>query len=271
MTIAQIAPVLTSPLCLGNHGSEVKALQNALNEARLGPVIQIDGRFGKATHKALVAYQRSKGVKPDGVVGPKTAELLGFGYRPGRNLPYVISFEEPMRPAMTPPLRVLIDQILIGMKPIEETVIYSIIETPTVSLDPMINLRQREFMWDYWRRLEQSLEALATDIPEGTLAVATLRAALQRFVDNAIFTVETMQSHASAGYLWRFPDVLRKVPVDSIAAVVDRVLRGELNMTMAMAQLRITFETVKTMLDLMPRVDANGRALGQSLEDVGLL
>ena len=101
MSFAQVKPQLSAPLCLGSHGEEVKELQRLLNEDRIGPTLSIDGRFGKATHKALLKFQRRNGLKPDGIVGPNTAKLIGWGYFPGRVLPYVISIEEPPRPPMT--------------------------------------------------------------------------------------------------------------------------------------------------------------------------
>lgn len=36
----------------------------------------IDGKIGPRTKKAIIAFQRSKGLKPDGIVGPKTWEEL---------------------------------------------------------------------------------------------------------------------------------------------------------------------------------------------------
>ena len=80
MGIAQIAPTLSAPLCLGSHGEDVKELQRQLNEGRSGPMLNADGRFGKLTHKAVVEFQRRNGVKADGVVGPVTAKLLGWGF-----------------------------------------------------------------------------------------------------------------------------------------------------------------------------------------------
>lgn len=51
---------------LGSKGEDVKFLQQALN---LSPA---DGIFGTGTDKAVKAFQKSKGIKQDGVVGPYT-------------------------------------------------------------------------------------------------------------------------------------------------------------------------------------------------------
>ena len=58
-------------------GPAVRELQCALKEAGVdsGP---IDGEFGPFTLTAVLAYQRMKGLVPDGIVGPRTAHALGI-------------------------------------------------------------------------------------------------------------------------------------------------------------------------------------------------
>jgi len=54
----------------GDSGDNVKQCQTAL---RINP----DGEFGRVTEAAVREFQRSKGLVPDGIVGPRTwAELL---------------------------------------------------------------------------------------------------------------------------------------------------------------------------------------------------
>ena len=55
---------------IGDKGPKVREIQRKLN-------IAADGDFGPATHAAVVAFQKSKGLVPDGVVGPKTLKALG--------------------------------------------------------------------------------------------------------------------------------------------------------------------------------------------------
>jgi len=62
----------------GSSGEEVKHLQRGLN-ATLGSGLTVDGRFGAATKSAVVAYQRSRGLAADGVVGPATWGALKGG------------------------------------------------------------------------------------------------------------------------------------------------------------------------------------------------
>ena len=57
----------------GQKGSAVKALQAALNA--LGIPTKIDGVYGPATEKSVLAFQRSAGLAP-GIAGPKTSAAL---------------------------------------------------------------------------------------------------------------------------------------------------------------------------------------------------
>lgn len=61
----------------GSSGPAVTALQKQL-QARGFPPGAVDGIFGPGTAAAVIAFQRSEGLVPDGVVGPRTAQALGF-------------------------------------------------------------------------------------------------------------------------------------------------------------------------------------------------
>ena len=56
------------------EGSDVLKLQEGLKKA--GIVVGTDGEFGPATDKAVKEFQQKKGLKPDGIVGLKTCELI---------------------------------------------------------------------------------------------------------------------------------------------------------------------------------------------------
>ena len=58
----------------GSNGKTVKKLQTALKER--GHDLTIDGRFGPQTRQAVVQYQRRNGLRSDGVVGPRTWDVL---------------------------------------------------------------------------------------------------------------------------------------------------------------------------------------------------
>jgi peptidoglycan hydrolase-like protein with peptidoglycan-binding domain len=59
-------------LSRGDQGEEVRALQAALGF----PASEQDGDFGPATHAAVVNFQQSNGLSPDGMVGPATRGAL---------------------------------------------------------------------------------------------------------------------------------------------------------------------------------------------------
>ena len=52
----------------------VRQIQRALAGAGFGVIC--DGYYGQITEEAVKAFQSKKGIKPDGVVGPKTLALL---------------------------------------------------------------------------------------------------------------------------------------------------------------------------------------------------
>ncbi|MGI5849667.1 MAG: peptidoglycan-binding protein [Christensenellales bacterium] len=57
------------------RGDDVKAVQSALCAKGYNPK-GIDGVFGRDTENAVKAFQRAKGLKADGIVGPKTRDKL---------------------------------------------------------------------------------------------------------------------------------------------------------------------------------------------------
>lgn len=59
----------------GSTGQEVRALQEFLKQQGFDPG-PIDGIFGPRTQQAVEAYQRARGLTPDGVVGPQTKAAI---------------------------------------------------------------------------------------------------------------------------------------------------------------------------------------------------
>ena len=59
---------------LNKTSEEVKRIQTALND--LGYDISPDGKFGKATYQAVMAFQKAEGIKIDGIVGEETIAAL---------------------------------------------------------------------------------------------------------------------------------------------------------------------------------------------------
>ncbi|MBL8058572.1 MAG: peptidoglycan-binding protein, partial [Anaerolineales bacterium] len=61
----------------GHSGEHVGVLQQKLNAARaVTPALVVDAQFGPLTNDAVIAYQTSKGLGRDGVVGPLTWAAL---------------------------------------------------------------------------------------------------------------------------------------------------------------------------------------------------
>lgn len=69
-------PVYFDALHEGDSGPRVKQLQTALYAAGAG--LKIDGSFGPATKKAVIAHQKKIGVGATGVVGPFLWKALGL-------------------------------------------------------------------------------------------------------------------------------------------------------------------------------------------------
>jgi peptidoglycan L-alanyl-D-glutamate endopeptidase CwlK len=65
----------------GNTGPDVVALQQALRAQGFNPG-SMDGSFGPRTEAAVIAFQKSEQLLADGVVGPRTARLLGLANPP---------------------------------------------------------------------------------------------------------------------------------------------------------------------------------------------
>jgi murein L,D-transpeptidase YcbB/YkuD len=68
---------VTSPsdnVHLGDQGPGVKQIQTAL--VKHGLKATVDGKFGPQTQQAVIAFQKSVGIKQDGIVGPATWKRL---------------------------------------------------------------------------------------------------------------------------------------------------------------------------------------------------
>jgi peptidoglycan hydrolase-like protein with peptidoglycan-binding domain len=58
-------------LKVGSSGPEVEALQQKLKDEGFDPGL-VDGDFGLGTEAAVIAFQKSEGLTPDGIAGPHT-------------------------------------------------------------------------------------------------------------------------------------------------------------------------------------------------------
>jgi putative chitinase len=64
-------------LSQGDTGDDVKTLQEVLNAQHFNPGA-IDGNYGQGTVAAVMAFQKSEGLLPDGVAGPRTLSALNL-------------------------------------------------------------------------------------------------------------------------------------------------------------------------------------------------
>ena len=76
---ATVTPAVAQPLILamGSAGDSVTALQKKLGEQGFSTG-ETNGKFGKGTQDAVMAFQKSKNLTADGVVGPLTSAALGL-------------------------------------------------------------------------------------------------------------------------------------------------------------------------------------------------
>ena len=61
---------------IGSQGSEVRAIQQRLNQ--LGYGLTVDGIYGSRTKQAVISFQKANGLTADGIAGPKTLAALGI-------------------------------------------------------------------------------------------------------------------------------------------------------------------------------------------------
>lgn len=68
---------------VGSRGDEVRQIQKKLKELGYDPG-QVDGIYGENTKKAVIAFQKAKGLNPDGIAGPQTLKALGISQEQGQ-------------------------------------------------------------------------------------------------------------------------------------------------------------------------------------------
>jgi|GEM_PF-4107347 len=75
--VAKVKKAGLSQEAVKAHREKIKAIQEALVQA--GYKIKADGLLGKQTRTAVRKFQKSKGLRVDGRVGPQTLKALGLG------------------------------------------------------------------------------------------------------------------------------------------------------------------------------------------------
>ena len=260
--------ILTHQLCLGSSGSTVRALQKLLNESQLalGPTLAVDGCFGKKTHVAVIAFQRRKGLKADGVVGAKTANALGWQYRPVNEKPYIfVGYDKPNLPATTPPLAVVAEAIRAGMDQIAERiaddfwVAYSnpnndasyqrlmvkvLAENPSITQKQFSQriLRMKDLAFHYKKFLEvlSQLRSLSESDPGNV--PTRLRSAFTEFKVQILSACDALDFYY--GITDRCRKRLNSLPYESIVIKVESLLKGERTVDFIVAEIQMVFQTL---------------------------
>jgi peptidoglycan hydrolase-like protein with peptidoglycan-binding domain len=57
---------------------DYKTVQQKLNDLGQNPPLVVDGSYGPKSRSAVISFQQTHGLSPDGVVGPKTLAALGL-------------------------------------------------------------------------------------------------------------------------------------------------------------------------------------------------
>lgn len=78
LSVAATALAAYSTIPYGAQGDEVRKMQNALSKQGFFKGM-VDGKFGPATKKAVIAFQKSVSLTPDGKPGNKTLTALYHG------------------------------------------------------------------------------------------------------------------------------------------------------------------------------------------------
>jgi hypothetical protein len=267
MSVPGHSPTLTRPLCLGSTGEPVRALQALLNGSQLslGPKLTIDGKFGKMTHIAVIAFQRRKGLKPDGVVGSKTAKELGWGYRPDNEKPYTIRYDKPPLPAATPPLLVVAEAIRAGMDNFKEKLAddlwvaysnpnndpyYARLMGRVYKDDPSIDqkqfsqriLRMKDLAFNYKRFLDSMFGLVGPNGGDPGTVPSRLREVFREFVAQMIRVCDGMDFYY--GITEHCRKRLKGLQYDSFVGKVEMVLRGERTAEFAAAEIQMVFQTM---------------------------
>lgn len=87
------APLATRGyLYRGDKGSEVKELQEMLNNAGAKPKLKVDGSFGSKTEDAVKDFQNANGLKPDGIAGQNTHRVLEIVNQPKREFVSIVDY-----------------------------------------------------------------------------------------------------------------------------------------------------------------------------------
>ena len=231
---AGTASGITGPLAIGSRGPDVRTLQEALNRTTPSPGLQPDGAFGLKTDSAVRAFQRSKGLKADGIVGPLTAKALGLRYTAGAvprlPAPGPLPPQPPRGPNEVPvipgppastAIAQLVEAVIQGLTEVQNGAIRIVLaaeDLPAVVANEIRSLLSGPFQAAIGALRAAVREALANVAAAGSIISAAVRTAIQR-VNSALDAV--------LGVLSRLPDLLGLSGITSkIRAIIAKLQRA---------------------------------------------
>ncbi|MCC6392773.1 MAG: peptidoglycan-binding protein [Bryobacterales bacterium] len=223
---------ISGPLALGSHGQSVKTLQETLNRLLPAFHLQVDGAFGMKTDAAVRAFQQSRGLVRDGVVGPRTAAALGLRYvamaplpSPSPNLP-----SRPQLPSETPILpgvpdgnaiSQLVEAVVQGLTAIHSKILgifNALEELPDFALNEIRSLLAGPLQAAVSALREAGRLAQATPASAANILASAIRSAFQKM---------TAALQGVLGVIRRLPDLLGLSGIaDKIQSVIVKIQRA---------------------------------------------
>lgn len=238
------ALTLTCTLSLGSKGNEVQALQQLLNGAHLGHSLSTDGKFGRKTHAALLAFQRKNGLKPDGVVGPKTAKALGWHYNGRNSRPYLLMGQARNIVADTPPMMVLKTVIQNGMEHYKARFAEAMRKcgAPQDKINNALGALDDPAYSGFLSRLDSAMGQSIDSDRAMSSALMDLESAFLRF---GVTTGEIGQYlKKNGGNTAAIGALMERLDVKQISFAVASMLRGDTSVPITIAKLQLAFRVL---------------------------
>jgi peptidoglycan hydrolase-like protein with peptidoglycan-binding domain len=104
-------------LHVGSRGLDVEELQTKLDSAGAAPPLVVDGIFGSKTRAAVVQFQQSRGLSPDGICGSMTWGALDAGGGQPTQPPQTQPPPTPPEPGKPNPVRIFVSGTDLGGAP----------------------------------------------------------------------------------------------------------------------------------------------------------
>ena len=243
---------LSQMLCLGSSGPEVTNFQTLLNGQKIAPPIRPDGRFGKRTHGLVIAFQRKKGLVPDGVVGPKTALALGLRFTGGAPQPYTVSYDRPPLSGLTPPLLVIGDVMRTGFDRYKAMLLAEVprtglsekgIKAVTRDIETLLYPHLMETLDSFLQITRTGLHDAKTEAILLDLDVMFFSRGLLHFIGLLLELARRMKEVGAK--VGDFVAVIDKGhELDRVAQIASRIVSGERSVTMTIAEIQMSFRAI---------------------------